>query len=164
MTEYFAGLDVPVETMAICVVTRDGVVALEVEAPTDPAAIGAALAPFSGRLVRVGHEAGSLSPWLQPGLKALGLPAVCLETRHVRAAMSAQRNKTDRNDALGLAYIVRTGWFRAAHVKTDPCYRLRLLSQRRNLKRMWRHGTEYDASPDPAAALRKDRRLLGALA
>jgi transposase len=64
------------------------------------------------------------------------LPAVCLETQHVRAAMSAQRNKTDATDALGLAHIVRTGWFRQAHVKTEACYRLRLLlSQRRNLKR-----------------------------
>jgi transposase len=50
--------------------------------------------------------------------------------------MSAQRNKTDATDALGLAHIVRTGWFRQAHTKTESCYRLRLLlTQRRNLKR-----------------------------
>jgi transposase len=66
----------------------------------------------------------------------MGLPAVCLETRHVRAAMSAQRNKTDAADALGIAHIMRTGWFRTAHIKTEACYRLRLLlTQRRNLKR-----------------------------
>ena len=77
-----------------------------------------------------------MSPWLHPELKARGIPAVCLETRHVRAAMSAQRNKTDAADALGLAHIVRTGWFKAAFIKSEPCYRMRLLlSQRRNLKR-----------------------------
>lgn len=73
---------------------------------------------------------------MQPGLKALGLPAVCLETRHVRAAMAAQRNKTDATDALGLAHLMRTGWFKTAYVKTDACYRLRqVLTQRRALKR-----------------------------
>ncbi|CCD89711.1 protein of unknown function; putative transposase (fragment) [Bradyrhizobium sp. ORS 285] len=65
-----------------------------------------------------------------------GLPAICLETQHVRAALHAQRNKTDRADALGIAHIMRTGWFWRAHIKTAPCYRLRLLlTHRRNLKR-----------------------------
>ena len=53
----------------------------------------------------------------------LGLPAVCLETQHVRAALSAQRNKTDEADALGIAHIMRTGWFRQAHIKSESCYR-----------------------------------------
>lgn len=91
--------------------------------------------PFLPRLRRVGHEAGSLSPWLHPELKKLGLPAVCLETQHVRAAMSAQRNKTDKADALGIAHIMRTGWFRQAHIKSESCYRTKLLlTHRRNLK------------------------------
>ena len=95
-----------------------------------------ALKPFLSRLRRAGHEAGSLSPWLHPELKALGIPAVCLETRHVRAAMSAQRNKTDAADALGIAHIVRTGWFKAPFIKSEPCHRMRLLlTQRHNLKR-----------------------------
>ncbi len=103
---------------------------------TDPEAIKLALKPFLGRLRRVGHEAGSLSPWLHPELLKLGLPAVCLETQHVRAAMSAQRNKTDKADALGIAHIMRAGWFRTAHIKSEACYRLRLLlTHRRNLKR-----------------------------
>ena len=64
-----------------------------------------------------------------------GLPAVCLETQHARAALSAQRNKTDKADALGIAHIMRTGWFRQAHIKSESCYRIRLLlTQRRNLK------------------------------
>lgn len=77
-----------------------------------------------------------MSPRLHPELLKLGLPAICLETQHVRAAMSAQRNKTDEKDALGIAHIMRTGWFRAAHVKTESCYRMRLLlTHRRNLER-----------------------------
>ncbi len=132
--EFFSGLDVSMERKAICVVDDKGGVQMQTEVVTDPDAIAAVLKPFLPRLRRAGHEAGSLSPWLQPELIMLGLPAVCLETKHVRAAMSAQRNKTG---ALGLVHIVRTGWFRRAHVKTESCYRLRLLllTQRRNLKR-----------------------------
>jgi len=134
--ECFGGLDVSIEETAICVVDDKGAVHLQTSVATDPEAILQALKPFLPRLRRVGHEASSLSPWLHPELKALGIPAVCLETRHVRAAMSAQRNKTDAADALGLAHIVRTGWFRTAYVKSEGAYRLRLLlTHRRNLKR-----------------------------
>lgn len=134
--EYFAGLDVSIDETAICVVTDAGEVVLAVSVATDPVQIAGALSRYSGRLRRVGHEAGSLSPWLHPELVAIGVPAVCLETRHVRAAMGAQRNKTDAADALGIAHIMRTGWFRTAHIKSEDCYRLRLLLiQRRNLKR-----------------------------
>lgn len=134
--EYFAGLDVSIDETAICVVTDKGEVALETSVATDPGEIAQALAPFASRLRRAGHEAGALSPWLHPELRREGVPAVCLETRHVRAAMSAQRNKTDAKDALGIAHIMRTGWFRQAHIKTESCYRVRLLLvQRRNLKR-----------------------------
>jgi len=132
----FAGLDVSIDETAICVVNEVGKVMMTAAVPTDPEAIAAALMPYKAQLRRVGHEAGSLSPWLHPGLRELGFSIVCLETRHVRAAMSAQRNKTDAADALGIAHIMRTGWFREAHVKTEACYRIRLLlTQRRNLKR-----------------------------
>lgn len=134
--EYFCGLDVAIEETAVCVVDDRGEVHLTVKVATEPEALFAALKPFVARLRRVGHEAGSLSPWLHPELLKLGLPAICLETQHVRAAMSAQRNKTDEKDALGIAHIMRTGWFKTAHVKTEECYRMRLLlTHRRNLKR-----------------------------
>ena len=134
--EFFSGLDVGMDETAICVVDDKGKVMLETAVVTDPEAIKLALKPYLGRLRRVGHEAGSLSPWLHPELLKLGLPAVCLETQHVRAALKAQRNKTDRADALGIAHLMRTGWFRQAHIKSAACYRLRLLlTHRRNLKR-----------------------------
>jgi transposase len=134
--EFFGGLDVSIQETAVCVVDETGEVHCKTSVATDPEAILCVLKPFLPRLRRVGHEAGALSPWLQPQLMALGVPAVCLETRNVRAAMAAQRNKTDAADALGIAHIVRTGWYRTAYVKSAECYRLRLLlTQRRNLKR-----------------------------
>ena len=134
--EFVCGLDVGMDETAICVVDDKGNVALQVAVVTDPDAIKAALKPYLGRLRRVGHEAGALSPWLHGELLKRGLPAVCLETQHVRAALKAQRNKTDKTDALGLAHLMRTGWFKTAHIKSQAYYRLRLLStHRRNLKR-----------------------------
>lgn len=121
---------------AVSVVDEHGEVHLTVKVETDPDALFVVLKPFVARLRRVGHEAGSLSPWLNPELLKRGLPAICLETQHVGAAMSAQRNNTDAADALGIAHIMRTGWFRQAHIKTQDCYRMRLLlTHRRNLKR-----------------------------
>ena len=132
---HFAGLDGSIEETAVWVVDEADAVLMQCSVETEPEAIAAALAPFSRTLKRAGHEAGTLSPWLHRGLLALGIPAVCLETRQVRAAMSAQRNKTDSTDALELAHLMRTGWFRQAHVKTDGAYRLKLLTHRGNLKR-----------------------------
>lgn len=138
VTDYFAGLDVSIDETAICVVDSDGQVLSEMTVTTDPMAIATALKPWLGSLRRAGHEAGALAPWLQPALIAAGVPAVCLETRHVRASMAAQRNKTDATDALGIAHLMRTGWFREAYIKSKDSYRMRLLlTQRRNLKRKY---------------------------
>ena len=82
---------------------------------------------------RIGLEACSLAAWLHEGLTAAGLPAVCLETRRAKAAMGAMPNKTDRNDARGIAQIVRTGWFRAVHVKSPACRSWRALLAARRL-------------------------------
>ncbi|ODV09413.1 MAG: IS110 family transposase [Rubrivivax sp. SCN 70-15] len=132
----FAGLDVSVQETALCVVDGEGNVLLETTVTTDPQRIAKALAPYRASLRRVGHEAGALSPWLHPALQVLGLPVTCLEARRVRAALSAQRNKTDAADARGIAHILRTGWYGTAHIKQESTYRLRLLlTQRRNLKR-----------------------------
>ena len=134
--EYFAGLDVGVKETAICVVNSAGAVVLEASAETTADAIHQALEGYARRLRRVGHEAGALSPWLHRGLQRPGLEVVLLETRHVHAALKAQRNKADRNDARGVAQLVRSGWYRDVHVKSDDSYRLRLLlTHRRTLKR-----------------------------
>lgn len=134
--EHYAGIDVSVESSSLCVIDRDGAIVLERSVASDPEVIAEALKPFRKTLRRLGHETGSLAPWLHKGLCAEGLPVVCMEAAHTRAALAAMRNKTDRNDARGLAQILRTGWFRPVHIKSDEAYRLRLLlTARRNLKR-----------------------------
>ena len=84
-------------------------------------------------LVRIGLEAGPLSQWLHAGLVGAGLPAVLVETRHVKAALSAMTVKTDRNDARGIAQLIRMGWFRPVHAKALPAQEVRTLLTGRKL-------------------------------
>ena len=80
-----------------------------------------------------GLETGSLSVWLHGELRARGLPIICIDARHAKAALSMRINKTDRNDAAGLAQIMRTGWYREAHVKSGPSHLARALLASRAL-------------------------------
>jgi transposase len=82
---------------------------------------------------RIGLEAGPLSQWLHAGLSAAGLSAILIETRHVKAALKAMTVKTDRNDARGMAQLMRMGWFRPVHVKTVPAQEIRALLTGRKL-------------------------------
>src|SRR5262249_1658169 len=77
--------------------------------------------------------AGPLSQWLYSVLAEAGLPVICVETRHMRAALRAQINKTDRNDARGLAQMMRVGLYRPVHVKTLRSQKLRVLLTHRKL-------------------------------
>jgi transposase len=132
-----AALDTSTSKTAVCVVnSRGGSVVFEASVATDPAIVFGALAPFLPRLDRVGHEAGSVAPWLHRELTALGLPMVLLETRHAAAALDAQRNKTDKNDARDWRIWCGRGWYRPVHVKSEENHKLRLLlGYRRTLKR-----------------------------
>lgn len=114
---YYAGLDVSLDETAICIVDEVGVIVKEMRAPSEPKALAAALLASELPLDRVGLEACSLTAWLHDGLRDAGLAAICIETRQAKAAMKTMPNKTDRNDARALAQIMRTGWFRAVHVK-----------------------------------------------
>lgn len=134
--DHYAGIDVSVEHSSLCVIDDKGAIILETTVETEPEAIAKALEPFGKSLRRVGHETGSLAPWLHKTLRAEGLPVVCMEAAHTRAALASMRNKTDKNDARGLAQILRTGWFQPVYIKSDEAYRMRLLlTARRNLKR-----------------------------
>jgi len=83
---------------------------------------------------RIGLEVCSLSAWLHQGVTRAGLSALCIATRHAEAAMGAMPNKTDRNEARGLAQIICTGWYREVHVKSAPCRMARsLLAARRTV-------------------------------
>ena len=119
--KYFAGMDVSLEETAICVVDETGQMIKEARATSEPDALHALLASFNLPFERVGLEACSLTAWLHGELTSAGWPAICIESRHAKAAMGAMPNKTDRNDARAIAQIMRTGWFKAVHVKTPTC-------------------------------------------
>lgn len=125
--EFYAGLDVSLEATSVCVVNGAGEVVREGKLPSDPEAIELFLAEWGVHLKRVGLEAFSFSAWLYAALDDKGLPVVCIETRHTKAALNAMLNKTDRNDARGIAQLMRTGWFRAVHVKSREAQALRML-------------------------------------
>lgn len=106
---YYAGLDVSLEETAICIVDEAGTIVRELRALSDPESLVLALGAVELPMEWIGLEACSLSAWLHQGLTRAGLPALCIETRQAKAAMGAMPNKTDRNDARGLAQIIRTG-------------------------------------------------------
>jgi transposase len=134
--KYFAGLDVSLEETSLCVVDGEGKIVAERKVASEPRAIAESLRAVGLGFERVGLEAGPLSPWLHGGLRAEGLPAICIETRQMKAALRAMRNKTDRNDARGIAQVMRTGWFRFVHVKSPESQELRLLlNHRKTLQR-----------------------------
>ena len=65
--------------------------------------------------------------WHWHALKELGVPVACIHARHAHAAIALQVNKTDRNDALAIAQIARTGWFRPVEMKSFDAHRIRLM-------------------------------------
>ena len=124
---HYAGLDVSLETTSVCVVDDAGAVVWRGKCASTPEAIAMVLHRHAPALVRAGLETGPLSNWLILGLRRLAVPVVCLDARHAKAALKLQLNKTDANDALGLAQIVRTGWYREVAVKGMDASTLRLL-------------------------------------
>lgn len=124
---YYIGLDVSVKTTSVCIVDEAGKIVKERSLATEPDLIAAWLGKTGLTFERVGHEAGPMSSWLHDGLAKLGLPVVCVEARHMQTALAAMRNKTDRNDARGIAQMMRTGWFRQVHIKSTAGQELRLL-------------------------------------
>jgi transposase len=128
MTDLYAGLAVLLELTNVCVVDGNGRLVNEAKVGSDPETISAELSRIGDGFVRVGFEAGPLSRWMFFGLKEAGLPAVCIEARHTKAAMVAMNcNKNDRNDARSIAQLIRSGWFKTMHVKSVASQELRSL-------------------------------------
>jgi len=123
----FVGLDVSLKLTAICIVDQDGNIVREGVADTQPDMLIAWLKDTGLTFERIGLEAGQCSSWLHKGLTLAGLPVTCVETRHAKGVMQAQRVKTDRNDARALAQMMRTGWFKAVHIKGEDSQKLRAL-------------------------------------
>jgi transposase len=136
---YYVGLDVSMETTAICVLAGDGKVLCEASVASDACDIAAMLKPYAATIEAVGLEAGPMSEWLVRGLQDHGLQSVLMETRRVHAALSAIPVKTDRKDARGIAELLRMGWYQPVHMKTPRSRDLRLLlSARESLGRRMR--------------------------
>src|SRR5690349_10718186 len=135
--EQYVGLDVSQEQTSVCVVDGGGKVIWEGKCTSTPEAIAATLRTRAPEAMRIGLESGPLSAWHWHELRNLGLPVVCLDARHAKAALALQLNKSDRNDARGLAQIVRTGWYREVRVKSVDSHLVRsLLTTRAQLVRM----------------------------
>src|ERR1700691_1874141 len=131
--DHFAGLDVSVKDTNVCIVDDTGRLVREVKVASEPAALLPVLTNPAYHFKRIGLEAGPLSQWLFSALAEAGLPVICVETRHMRAVLKSQINKTDRNDARGIAQMMRAGLYRPVHVKTLRSQKLRMLLTHRKL-------------------------------
>ena len=135
--EHYAGLDVSLKEISVCVVDKDGKTVARGACPADPEGVAGWLRVRSLTPHRIVHESGMLSIWLQRGLARLGLPATCIDARKAHKALSARLNKSDAADAEGLAQLARTGWFTPVHIRSEDADRLRsLVSARERLIRL----------------------------
>ena len=113
--EHYVGLDVSLKLTAICIVDQTGKIVREGVVTSDPETIAAFIKSHAPHVARVGLEAGATSTWLWTELNKIGLPVICIDARH--ASLKMQINKSDRNDAVGIARIMQCGWYKEVHVK-----------------------------------------------
>jgi transposase len=130
---HYAGIDVSLEASAVCVVDGAGKIVREAKVESDPAALIGWLSSLGLTLERIGLEAGPLSQWLYAALREAGFAVELLETRHVRDAFKAMSVKSDRNDARGIAQLMRLGWFRPVHCKSMEAQEARAVLTARKL-------------------------------
>ena len=115
--EHYVGLDVSLKLTAICIIDRTGKIEREGVVASDPEAIAAFIKLHAPHVVRIGLETGATSTWLWTELNKMGLPVICIDARHAKAALKMQINKSDRNDAVGIARIMQCGWYKEVRVK-----------------------------------------------
>ena len=131
--EHYAGIDVSLECSSVCVVDGSGKIVREAKVLSEPEALISWFGSLGFALVRTGLEAGPLSQWLYAAMKQAGLAVELLETRHVRDAFKAMPVKSDRNDARGIAQLMRLGWFRPVHCKSIGAQEVRAVLTARKL-------------------------------
>lgn len=138
----YVGLDVSQKETAVCVMDQDGKVLFEGKTSSEPGALARLIHKRAPEAERIGFETGAMSSWLWHEFKRVGLPVVCVDARHAHAALSVRINKSDPNDARGLAELIRVGWYREVRVKSGDSQatrsllvaRSRLVSIRRDLE------------------------------
>jgi transposase len=131
--DYYAGIDVSLECSAVCIVDTTGKIVREGKVLSEPEALIGWFGSCGFGLVGIGLEAGPLSQWLYAAMKQAGLVVELLETRHVRDAFKAMPVKSDRNDARGIAQLMRLGWFRPVHCKSIGAQEVRAILTARKL-------------------------------
>jgi transposase len=131
--KYYAGIDVSLNSSNVCVVDASGKIVREGKVASEPVTLITWLGSLGVNLERIGLEAGPLSQWLYGALREAGLAVELLETRHVKTALSTMPVKTDRNDARGIAQLMRLGWFRPVHCKSMAAQEVRALLTARKL-------------------------------
>ena len=131
--DHYAGIDVSLEQSSVCIMDAGGKIVREEKVASEPEALIAWLGSLGFGLVRIGLEAGPLSQWLYAAMRGAGLAVELLETRHVRDAFKAMPVKSDRNDARGIAQLMRLGWFRPVHCKSIGAQETRALLTARKL-------------------------------
>jgi len=125
--EQFVGLDISQAMTHLCVVNGKGKKVWQGKCPTKPDDIAKTIRDKAPSATLIGLESGALSPWLWHALKGMGLPVVCVDARHAHGALSMQINKTDANDAHGIAQMMRTSFFKQVTVKSLDSHRIRTL-------------------------------------
>jgi transposase len=131
--EHYAGIDVSLECSSVCVVDVNGKIVREGKVASEPDALISWLRSLGYELSRVGLEAGPLSQWLFAAMREARLAVELLETRHIRKAFEAMPVKSDRNDARGIAQLMRLGWFRPVHCKSISAQEVRAVLTARKL-------------------------------
>ena len=131
--ELYVGMDVSLKETSICVVDGDGNIVCEGTVISEPEAIAGFIKTNAPHAKRIGLETGPTTTWLWHELRALGFPVICIDARHAKAALSMQINKSDRNDAVGLARIMQAGWYKEVKVKSVACHEVRALLNSRAL-------------------------------
>ena len=138
----YAGIDVSLDSVSVCIVDDAGKVRREAKVACEPDALVAWFRGLDIAPERIGLEAGPLSQWLHAGLQEEGLAVELLETRHVRTAFKTMPVKTDRKDARGIAQLMRIGWFRPVHCKSLAAQEIRALLGTRKLMQNKLHDIE----------------------
>ncbi len=137
--DLYVGMDVSLKETSICVVDGSGEIVSEGTVISEPSAIAEFIKAKAGTAKRIGLETGPTATWLWHELRVLGLPVICIDARHAKAALSLQINKSDRNDAVGLARIMQCGWYKAVQVKRLSCHEIRaVLNSRAQLVKIKR--------------------------
>ena len=123
----YVGLYVSQKDTSVCVLDERGLVVYEGKAKSEPGALTRLLRKRAPKAERIGFETGAMASWLWHELRRVDLPVVCVDARHAHAVLSVRMNKSDENDARGLAELVRVGWYRESKSraqrasKSAPC-------------------------------------------